>query len=85
MILARNNRLVVIFEWSQVAIHEFDVEHGILARIKHPHIIGLIGAGRHPRRFVVLENLSGGTLTNVMGKYRVLGAYLRSMPCIIVL
>lgn len=51
-----------------MAVHEFDVEHGILARINHPQIIRLIGAGRTPRRFIVLEHLHGGTLTNVLGK-----------------
>jgi hypothetical protein len=40
-----------------VAVHEFDVEHGILVRVSHPHIIKIMGAGRIPRRFVVLEYL----------------------------
>ena len=49
-----------------VAVHEFDVEHGILVRVSHPHIIQIMGAGRHPRRFVVLEFLGGGTLGSIL-------------------
>ena len=50
-----------------VAVHEFDVEHGILVRVSHPNIIKIMGAGRYPRRFVVLEFLGGGTLGNILG------------------
>ena len=35
---------------DEVAAHEFDMEHGILARIDHPNIIKIIGAGHVPRR-----------------------------------
>jgi Protein tyrosine and serine/threonine kinase len=49
-----------------VAVHEFDVEHGILVRISHPNIIKIMGAGRNPRRFVVLEFLGGGTLGTIL-------------------
>lgn len=52
---------------NKIAVHEFDVEHGMLARFNHPNIVKLIGAGRHPRRFIVLEHLSGGSLTTVLG------------------
>ena len=31
----------------------------MLSRINHPNIIRLIGAGQHPRRFIVLEWLGG--------------------------
>ena len=51
---------------NKVAIHEFDVEHGMLARFDHPNIVKLLGAGRHPRRFIVLEHLGGGSLTDVL-------------------
>jgi tRNA A-37 threonylcarbamoyl transferase component Bud32 len=53
---------------NKVAVHEFDVEHGMLARFNHPHIIRLLGAGRHPRRFIVLEYLGGGSLNSVLGE-----------------
>ena len=49
-----------------VAMHEFNVEHGLLSRISHPNIIKLVGAGRTPRRFIVLEWLGGGTLSTVL-------------------
>lgn len=51
---------------NKIAVHEFDVEHGMLARFNHPNIVKLIGAGRVPRRFIVLEHLSGGSLTDVL-------------------
>ena len=49
-----------------VAVHEFDVEHGILVRVSHPHIIKIIAAGRIPRRFVVLEFLGSGSLNSIL-------------------
>ena len=49
-----------------IAIHEFDVEHGILTRLNHPNIIKLKGAGRHPRRFLVLEYMEGGSLQTIL-------------------
>lgn len=85
---------------DQVAVHEFDVEHGMLSRISHPNIIQvspphsfsprlvcptpglsnsqiplpsplsspsqLKGAGRLPRRFIVLEYLGGGSLSSIL-------------------
>lgn len=45
-----------------------DVEHGLLSRISHPNIIQLLGAGRVPRRFIVLEYLDGGSLSTVLSK-----------------
>lgn len=51
-----------------VAVHEFDVEHGMLCRISHPNIIKLLGAGRSPRRFVVLEWLGGGSLNTILSQ-----------------
>ena len=53
---------------NKVAVHEFDVEHGMLARMRHPHIVRLLGAGRMPRRFIVLEHLGGGSLNSVLGE-----------------
>lgn len=54
-----------------VAVHEFDVEHGTLARVSHPNIIKLKGAGRRPRRFIVLEWLGGGTLNSILNQHQV--------------
>ena len=51
-----------------VAVHEFDMEHGILVRLSHPNVIKIIGAGRVPRRFVVLEYLANGSLNNILNR-----------------
>jgi serine/threonine protein kinase len=49
-----------------VASHEFDVEHGLLERVTHPNIVNILGAGEAPRRFLLLEYLSGGTMKGLM-------------------
>jgi serine/threonine protein kinase len=51
---------------ERVACQEFAIEFGTLARVQHPHIIRLLGAGNAPRPFVVLEHLSGGTLYKIL-------------------
>ena len=53
-----------------IAVHEFDVEHGMLSRISHPNIIQLKGAGRSPRRFIVLEYLGGGSLNSILQEHQ---------------
>jgi hypothetical protein len=53
-------------QFDNVAVHEFDLEHGMLARISHPNIIKVLGAGRVPRRFIVLEWLGGGSLNSIL-------------------
>lgn len=58
-------------QFDSVAVHEFDVEHGMLARINHRNIIKLKGAGQYPRRFLVLEWLGGGTLNAILEKNQV--------------
>ena len=47
--------------------HSFNV--AIHSRLNHPNIVGLIGAGSTSKgvRFVVLERLDGGTLTQMLG------------------
>lgn len=54
--------------FEPVAVHEFDVEQGILARVNHPHIIKLLGSGKIPRRFIVLEYLEGGSLDTILSQ-----------------
>lgn len=51
---------------NKVAVHEFDVEHGILCRLSHPNIIRILGAGREPRRFIVMEYLDGDSLSVIL-------------------
>eukprot|EP01032_Pedospumella_encystans_P011038 gene11038-12870_t len=55
-------------ETDPIALHEFDLEYGMLSRIKHPHVINILGAGYEPRRFMVLENLSGGSLNDLLAQ-----------------
>jgi hypothetical protein len=55
-------------QYDPVALHEFEAEHGVLSRVSHPNIIKLLGAGRVPRRFVVLEWLNGGSLSSLLNE-----------------
>jgi serine/threonine protein kinase len=52
-----------------LAINEIEGELEIHSRLDHSNIVSLIGAGFTPRgvRFVVLERLDGGTLTQLLG------------------
>jgi serine/threonine protein kinase len=52
---------------SAVAVAEFDIEERVLSRVRHPHIVRLLGSGTQPRKFLVLEFLSGGTLSHSLG------------------
>ena len=38
----------------------------MLSRVSHPNIIKVIGSGESPRKFIVLEYLSGGTLKRLL-------------------
>jgi serine/threonine protein kinase len=49
-----------------VAIQEFELELAVLTRLQHPNIVRVLAAGRRPRPFLVLEHLSGGTLSSVL-------------------
>ena len=62
-----------------VAVHEFDVEHGMLSRMSHPHVIKLMGAGRLPRRFVVLEYLGGGSLNSILQENQSKGGFAQRL------
>jgi serine/threonine protein kinase len=52
---------------SALSMSEFEAEACILSRVRHPHIISLLGAGNNPRPFLVLELLEGGTLGHTLG------------------
>eukprot|EP00934_Nitzschia_sp_Nitz4_P005541 Nitzschia sp. Nitz4//scaffold11_size288233//198299//200606//NITZ4_000797-RA/size288233-snap-gene-0.29-mRNA-1//1//CDS//3329534143//5531//frame0 len=54
---------------TAVAINEIEGELDIHSRLNHPNIVSLIGAGLTSKgvRFVVLERLDGGTLTQMLG------------------
>lgn len=55
-------------ELNPDAIQEFDIEHGTLGRVCHPNVIRIKGSGFFPRKFIVLEYLSGGTLSTLVRK-----------------
>ena len=68
-----NERKVVIkiikreMKDDPISVHEFDAEQGMLARVKHPHIIALYGAGFDgDRKFLVLEYLGGGSMRQML-------------------
>ena len=71
-----NNERVIIkmikaeVQNNPVATHEFDLEHGMLARISHKNIIKVLGAGKTPRRFIVLEYLGGGSLNSLLADHQ---------------
>jgi serine/threonine protein kinase len=52
-----------------LAINEIEGELEVHSRLDHPNVVKLIGAGFTPRgvRFVVMERLDGGTLTQLLG------------------
>lgn len=52
-----------------MAINEIEGELDIHSRLNHSNIVGLLGAGLTSKgvRFVVLERLDGGTLTQTLG------------------
>lgn len=52
---------------SPMAVAEFETEASILSRLEHPHIVKLLGSGRLPRRFLILELLDGGSLSHSLG------------------
>lgn len=52
---------------SPVAVAEFEIEENVLSRIRHPNVIRLLGSGTSPRKFLVLELLSGGSLSHSLG------------------
>ena len=49
---------------NEIAILEYEAEASLLSRVSHPNIIKLLGRGSSPRKFLMLEWLSGGTLTS---------------------
>ena len=52
---------------SAVSLSEFDAEAAVLECVRHPHIVRMLGSGRVPRRFLVLELLDGGSMSHALG------------------
>ena len=53
---------------KELPLREFEMEQAMLSRLSHQNIIKLLGAGHLPRKFMVLEFLSGGTLNEMLLK-----------------
>ena len=52
---------------SAMAVAEFETELSVLSRLDHPNIVKLLGSGRQPNRFLILELLDGGSLSHSLG------------------
>jgi serine/threonine protein kinase len=54
---------------TALAINEIEAEVAVHSRLNHPNLVSLIGAGWTSKkvRFIVLERLDGGTLTQMLG------------------
>jgi len=73
-----NGRQVVVktvkprFRDDPVAIEDLERELKVHARLSHPNIVDLIGAGLKPlgERFIVLEKLEGGSLSEMLGFHK---------------
>jgi hypothetical protein len=51
---------------NNVANSEYDLELALLSRLAHPNLTNILGHGSHPRKFLVLEYLSGGILSSIL-------------------
>ena len=51
---------------SPIALHELRVEQQLLVRVSHKNIVDIIGTGKSPNDFIVLEYLGGGTLQKLL-------------------
>lgn len=52
------------------AKHEISREIEILQKIRHPNIIEIKGSGETPRKFIVLEQLTEGTLDQMLKEHQ---------------
>mmetsp|Transcript_16212 Transcript_16212/g.22140 ORF Transcript_16212/g.22140 Transcript_16212/m.22140 type:complete len:333 (+) Transcript_16212:232-1230(+) len=50
----------------RMALQEMISECDLLARLSHPNIVKILGKGKEPKNFIVLEYLSGGTLQQLL-------------------
>lgn len=79
-----NNKTIAIKMLKQkqinvrIAQHEIIMEANILTKANHPNIIEIFGCGEIPRKFVVVEYLEGGTLSQLLRKTIVVSTELRS-------
>ena len=50
---------------KKVAVEDLYLEYQILRKVNHPNIVRIFGAGEEPRKFIVMEQLEGGTLDSL--------------------
>jgi len=55
---------------DETFMNEMESEISILSKLNHPHIVKLYGAGYNSKqqRFIILEQLSGGTMERIFDK-----------------
>ena len=51
---------------APIALHELRTEKEMLVRVSHENIVNIIGTGKSPNDFIVLEYLGGGTLQKLL-------------------
>ena len=51
---------------SSAALHDLNLEHGMLVRLSHDNIIDILAVGETPQRFIAMEYLGGGTLQRLL-------------------
>lgn len=56
--------------FKPLSVKEFDEEFEMLCRLDHPNVIRVLGAGRFPRRFIVLECLSRGSISFMQASHK---------------
>lgn len=53
---------------NKIAMKEFDDEIMLLSRMNHKNIVKILGCGYSPRKFIVMEYLGAGTMTQLLAK-----------------
>ena len=70
----------ILVKNRKVAIQEMNLECQILCKVDHPNIIRIFGAGEVPRKFLMMEYLSGGTLDSLLKQNQELSNALHTQP-----
>ena len=54
---------------NEISMNQMESEISILSKLNHPHIVKLYGAGYNSKqRFIILEQLDGGTMDKIFDK-----------------
>jgi serine/threonine protein kinase len=62
---------------NPMARREFDMELSILSRVRSPNVVRILGAGKAPRPFMVLEWLAKGTLSAQLAQNQSVSDFFR--------